>query len=56
MRSRPGVWLRSLMAGLLTRPVLGYVRVPVDKDHTRLEPLWPNRTQARFLSARTAHR
>jgi hypothetical protein len=50
MRARPGVWLRSAISGLLARPPLGYVRVPVDETHERTLPVWPNRVQQKFIA------
>lgn len=53
MRSVPWLALKWLIEGLLTRPMLGYVRVPVDEKHERFEPIWPNRI-LRAYSARAA--
>ncbi|WP_375490222.1 hypothetical protein [uncultured Jatrophihabitans sp.] len=52
MRSRPGVWLRSLINGLMTRPPVGYRRESVAEDKYRDIPLWANRVQDRFLTPR----
>lgn len=48
MDSRPWVWLRALIEGLFTRRPLGYFDAPIDREHYRRHPIWPNRVQAHF--------
>jgi hypothetical protein len=52
MRSRPGVWLRSLVTGLLSRPPIGYYVEAIDREHERRHPIWPNRVQQHFYEPR----
>lgn len=50
MRNRPGVWLRSLISGLVSRPPLGFRREDIDETHYRLVPIYANRVQQTFLT------
>jgi hypothetical protein len=45
IRTRTWRWLALRIEGLLNRPPIGYVRVPVDDERERSQPLWGTRVQ-----------
>lgn len=55
MRSRPGVWLRSALTGLISRPPVAYREEPIpgDDKHIRLVPIWGTRVQKRWPQVAT---
>ncbi|HEX4432855.1 MAG TPA: hypothetical protein VHZ96_26515 [Frankiaceae bacterium] len=45
MRTRRWAWLRERIEGLLTKPPVAYIRVPVDEKHDKWSPVWGTRVQ-----------